>query len=161
MTPTLEPGVRYVVTKGSDDGTLEVGNHIWLERDLILCREAQGWIAPEDTAEAMRGVEVAVETKGTIMTIKNRPEWAGYRATPKCIFGEASRYAVYAMHTQGDNVIWLVDDAEAREWPDTAPVRIREASTLEEAIQDLPETEKITEELFCATPRKGKSWKVY
>lgn len=61
MTPTLEPGVRYVVTKGSDDGTLDVGDHIWLERDLIHCREAQGWIAPEDTAEAMQGVEVAVD----------------------------------------------------------------------------------------------------
>ena len=62
MTPTLEAGVRYVVTKGSDDGTLDVGDHIWLERDLIHCREAQGWIAPEDTAEAMQGVEVAVDS---------------------------------------------------------------------------------------------------
>jgi len=61
MTPTLESDVRYIVTKGSDDGTLEVGDHIWLERDLIHCREAQGWIAPEDTAEAMQGVEVAVD----------------------------------------------------------------------------------------------------
>ncbi len=61
MTPTLEAGVRYVVTKGSDDGTLDVGDHIWLERDLIHCREAQGWIAPEDTAEAMQGVEVMID----------------------------------------------------------------------------------------------------
>ena len=58
---TLEPGIHYIVTKGSDDGTFEIGDHIWLERDLIHCREAQGWIAPEDTAEAMRGVEVAVD----------------------------------------------------------------------------------------------------
>lgn len=61
MTPTLEAGVRYVVTKGSDDGTLDVGDHIWLERGLVHCREAQGWIAPKDTAEAMQGVEVAVD----------------------------------------------------------------------------------------------------
>jgi len=61
MTLTLEPGARYIVTKGSDDGTLEVGDHIWLERDLIHCREAQGWIAPEDTAEAMQGVEVMID----------------------------------------------------------------------------------------------------
>jgi hypothetical protein len=61
MTPTLESGVRYIVTKGSDDGTLDVGDHIWLERDLIHCREAQGWIAPEDTAEAMQGVEVMID----------------------------------------------------------------------------------------------------
>jgi len=57
----LEPGMRYIVTKGSDDGTLDVGDHIWLERDLIHCREAQGWSAPEDTAEAMQGVEVMID----------------------------------------------------------------------------------------------------
>ncbi len=42
MTPTLEAGVRYVVTKGSDDGTLEVGDHIWLEDNLVHCREGKG-----------------------------------------------------------------------------------------------------------------------
>lgn len=95
------------------------------------------------------------------MTIKNRPQWAGYRATPKCIFGEANRYAVYAMHTTGDNVTWYVDDAEAIEWPDTVPVRIREAGTLEEALENLPDTEGITMKLFAshrryATVEKGK-----
>jgi len=59
---TLEPGIHYIVTKGSDDGTLEVGDHIWLEDNLVHCREGQGWLTLADTEEAMRGVEVTVDS---------------------------------------------------------------------------------------------------
>ena len=58
---TIEPGIHYIVTKGSDDGTLKVGDHIWLESGLVHCREGQGWITLADTEEAMRGVEVTVD----------------------------------------------------------------------------------------------------
>jgi len=58
---TIEPGIHYIVTKGSDDGTLEVGDHIWLEDNLVHCREGKGWIPLADTEEAMQGVEVTVD----------------------------------------------------------------------------------------------------
>lgn len=57
----MQPRIVYVVTKGSDDGTLEVGDHIWLERGLVHCREAQGWIDPEDADEALRGVKLTLD----------------------------------------------------------------------------------------------------
>jgi len=57
----LEPGIHYIVTKGSDDGTLKVGDHIWLEDNLVHCREGKGWIPLADTEEAMQGVEVTVD----------------------------------------------------------------------------------------------------
>lgn len=65
----LEPGVRYIVTKGSDDGTLEVGDHIWLEDDLVYYREAQGqprgkvpWITMGDIDKALQGVEITIDS---------------------------------------------------------------------------------------------------
>ena len=61
MIPILKSGVRYIVAKGSDDGTLEAGDHIWLERGLVHCREAQGWIDPKDADEALQGVEVTID----------------------------------------------------------------------------------------------------
>jgi len=62
MTPTLEAGVRYVVTKGSDDGTLEIGEHVWLDSQGCLCsREGQGWIDPPDLDEVLQGVEVVID----------------------------------------------------------------------------------------------------
>lgn len=62
MTPTLESGVRYIVTKGSDDGTLMIGEHVWLDNGGCLqSREGQGWIDPENVAEVLIGVEVAID----------------------------------------------------------------------------------------------------
>ena len=54
----MKPGMRYIVTKGSADGTLQTGDHIWLDSDgTVSCREAKGWIEAEHVAEAMVGVE--------------------------------------------------------------------------------------------------------
>ena len=62
MNPTLERGIRYIVTKGSDDETLAVGDHIWIDGSDCLCsREGQGWIDPEDVAVVLIGVEVAID----------------------------------------------------------------------------------------------------
>ena len=66
---TLEPGIHYIVTKGSDDGTLEIGDHIWLEDDLVHYREAQGqsrgkvpWITLGDIDKALQGVEISIDS---------------------------------------------------------------------------------------------------
>lgn len=60
----MKVGAWYVVTKGSDDGTFEVGDHITPCFDgAIGCREAAGWIDGEDAEKAMRGVEVKVDVE--------------------------------------------------------------------------------------------------
>lgn len=54
----MTPGMRYIVTKGSRDGTFQVGDHISLNEDgTVSCREAMGWIEKEHVQEAMSGVE--------------------------------------------------------------------------------------------------------
>ena len=68
----MKVGAWYVVTKGSDDGTFEVGDHISLCVDgAIACKEAQGWIDAKDAADAMRGVEVIVDSEW-ILTRRSR-----------------------------------------------------------------------------------------
>ena len=68
----MKIGAWYVVTKGSDDGTFEVGDHISLCVDgAIACKEAQGWIDAKDAADAMRGVEVIVDSEW-ILTRRSR-----------------------------------------------------------------------------------------
>ena len=69
----MKIGAWYVVTKPSDDGTFEVGDHISLCSDgaTIACKEAQGWIDAKDAADAMRGVEVIVDSEW-ILTRRSR-----------------------------------------------------------------------------------------
>lgn len=58
----LEVGKKYVVTKESDDGTFEKGDHIALTADgCINCKEAQGWIEAADVPSATVGMEVEVD----------------------------------------------------------------------------------------------------
>lgn len=58
----MEINTRYIVTKGSDDGTFEVGDHIILNTyGNIRCQEAQGWIDKEDVEEAMKGVDYRID----------------------------------------------------------------------------------------------------
>jgi hypothetical protein len=55
----MEVGKPYIVTKPSDDGTFELGDHIMLCADgAIKCKEAMGWIIPSEVAEATKGMEV-------------------------------------------------------------------------------------------------------
>lgn len=62
MEETMEVGKRYVVTKPSDDGTFEVGDHISMNAGgSINNREAQGWIDACDVAEATKGMEVEID----------------------------------------------------------------------------------------------------
>lgn len=53
----LMPFIRHIVTKGSDDGTFEVGDHIIFNKDgSISCVEAKGWIEKEDVPAASAGM---------------------------------------------------------------------------------------------------------
>jgi len=55
-------GFQYIVTKASNDGTFQIGDHIIaLDDGSIICLEAQGWIASEHVPEAWEGVEVKVD----------------------------------------------------------------------------------------------------
>ena len=60
----MKIGAWYVVTKPSDDGTFEVGDHISLCSDgAVACKEAQGWIDADEATEAMAGVEVTIDSE--------------------------------------------------------------------------------------------------
>lgn len=62
MEETMEVGKRYVVTKPSDDGTFEVGDHISMNASgSINNLEAQGWIDACDVAEATKGMVVEID----------------------------------------------------------------------------------------------------
>ena len=60
----MKPGVRYIVTKGSNDGTFGVGCHIHLHDDgSIICREAAGWIDPEHVDDATEGTQYEIDAE--------------------------------------------------------------------------------------------------
>ena len=59
----LEQNKRYVVTKAGDDGTLELGDHIYIDGLVLISREARGWIAGEDIATSLAGVKVSIDTE--------------------------------------------------------------------------------------------------
>lgn len=49
---------RHVVTKASDDGTFDKGDHIIFNEDgSISCIEGRGWLEAEYVAEATKGME--------------------------------------------------------------------------------------------------------
>ena len=59
---TLNPGIRYIVTRESDDGTFRKGDHIARQSDgSIVCTEAEGWIDASEAAEALIGCEFVVD----------------------------------------------------------------------------------------------------
>jgi hypothetical protein len=54
---------RRIVTKASDDGTFEIGDHLQFYEDgTIGCVEAGGWIEVEDVPEAVKGMESKPDT---------------------------------------------------------------------------------------------------
>ena len=55
-------GKRYIVTKASDDGTFEIGDHVSANVDgSINCREAHGWIDACNVAEASAGMAIEID----------------------------------------------------------------------------------------------------
>jgi len=62
---------------------------------------------------------------------------AGHLASDKTLFGPFNRYAIYAIHTRGDAVMWIVSDAEKPN-PETGYASvIRQEATAELALRDL------------------------
>ena len=61
---SMKAGMRYIVTKASDDGTFQTGDHISVNTaGSINCIEAQGWIDACDVAEASAGMAVDIDRK--------------------------------------------------------------------------------------------------
>ena len=57
----LQPGIWYVVTKGSNCGTFISGDKIRLLDDGCILCDHQGWIESEDVFDAVKGMEVQVD----------------------------------------------------------------------------------------------------
>ena len=63
MKHDMERGMRYVVTKDSDDGTFVVGDKIELLHDNAIGNwTVGGWIDEVDVQEATAGMEVEIDT---------------------------------------------------------------------------------------------------
>ena len=59
----MEQGVRYIVTKDSDDGTFVVGDKVELLHDNAVGNwTVGGWIDAVDVPEATAGMEVEIDT---------------------------------------------------------------------------------------------------
>jgi hypothetical protein len=98
----MKIGLRYVVTKGSDDGTFGRGDHIWASQDgSVCCQEAGGWIEAGCVAEGMLGIEfildpvwaarekarlistlAALEANDSYATIERKYEYQSYGLQP-------------------------------------------------------------------------------
>jgi len=56
----MRVGVRYVVTRASEDGEFQVGDRVRLMEDgSIMNAQAEGWMPAEDVPMATRGMQVA------------------------------------------------------------------------------------------------------
>jgi len=57
------PGIRYIVTKPSDDGTFELNDHIGMNDDgSIMISETGGWLTADAVEEATKGMEVVINS---------------------------------------------------------------------------------------------------
>jgi len=64
MSDGMVDGVRYIVTKGSEDGSFEVGDHVHLDtKGCIICREAGAWIDADEAHDATLGWCIEVDTE--------------------------------------------------------------------------------------------------
>ena len=58
----MKPGIKYIVTKGCDEETLVLNDHIELQQNGdLMCREAGGWINSENVDSALEGLEFVVD----------------------------------------------------------------------------------------------------
>lgn len=65
-------GKPYIVTKESDDGTFQVGDHISFYLDgSIVCKEACGWIDKNEVFEATKGMEIELDEEKLNILEKN------------------------------------------------------------------------------------------
>ena len=68
---------------------------------------------------------------------KNNPLRKGQPAAAKILFGERGRYAVWPSHTRFDAVEWFVADAEHSNSTMQQAEVIRQAASLEKALEGL------------------------
>lgn len=68
---------------------------------------------------------------------KNDVSRAGQLASKKVLFGDHSRYAVYAVHTRFGEIQWFVSDAERIDEMFDLPMVIRQEPSFELAVQSL------------------------
>ena len=66
----------------------------------------------------------------------NNPHFAGRHASATVLFGECSRFALFAVHGRFDAVQWFVTDAE-RQDELGFPLVIRQAASPAEAVAGL------------------------
>ena len=60
----MKVNTRYIVTKDSECGAFQVGDHIKLDSNGdLICLEAGGWIDKEFVKEATVGMEYALDTE--------------------------------------------------------------------------------------------------
>jgi hypothetical protein len=63
----LTRDIPYIVTKASDDGTLEVGDRIRMSGDddnrYLVCENVNGWIDYDELQAAMKGMHCKADTK--------------------------------------------------------------------------------------------------
>lgn len=58
----LEHGIHYIVTKGSNDETFRIGDHIWLlENGDVMVKEGQGWINGSVVTKELEEIEVQID----------------------------------------------------------------------------------------------------
>lgn len=63
MKHDMEQGMRYIVTKDSNDGTFVVGDKVELLHDNAVGNwTVGGWIDAVDVPEATAGMEVEIDT---------------------------------------------------------------------------------------------------
>lgn len=67
----------------------------------------------------------------------NNPALAGQPAAKKQFFGDFSRYAVWPVHTRFEAIAWFVADAEHPLSDMSRAEIIRQAETLEAALEGL------------------------
>jgi hypothetical protein len=68
---------------------------------------------------------------------ENDPRQAGRLASKKITFGEASRFAVAAVHTRFDRVQWFVWDADRVDEVTDGPAVIRQNDDFEAAVSGI------------------------
>ncbi len=70
-------------------------------------------------------------------TLTNNPMLRGSLAAPKQRFGDWGRYAIAPVHTRFEDLEWVVWDAEVIDEATGLAAVIRQAPTMEEALQGL------------------------
>lgn len=67
----IEPGIQYIVTEDTPDGTFFAGDHIQLSPNgEILCKEATGWLSAEDSAFFLPKLKVEIDKHWAYVEMK-------------------------------------------------------------------------------------------